>query len=659
MIHFSNPDFEDVTTKEWLITNGIGGYASSTICGTNTRRYHGLLVAATNPPTGRQVLLSKVMESIQLERNTQLSLSTDQYPGVVHPNGYRYLTSFERDPLPTSTFEVDGNLLSKTVFMRYGSNTSVIAYENHGDKSINLQLTPLFVSRDYHGLFHENPHFDYYHEQFSEHAIKIYAHYGAAPLFLRFTHGTFSMQHDWYRAFQYKKEAYRGLDYQEDAHCVGHIKLNLPPGQCTYLICSTETNGLEGDPARWKQEEINRLNAIPPKEIDEPFLRDLSISGDQFLVERPLVGGHTIIAGYPWFTDWGRDTMIAMRGLTIALGKKELSESIISTFLKYLNEGMIPNRFPDQGETPEYNTIDASLWLFVVLFEYADRFKDWKFIQKVFPKLRAIIEAHIKGTRYSIQMREDGLLYGGEGPVQLTWMDAKVEDFVVTPRHGCPVEINALWYNALEIYNYFHHKLSEAESPYNKLAKKVKAAFRKYFLNDKGYLHDVIIPGNYIDSSLRPNQIYALSLPFTLLSKKEAKGILNIFEQKLYTDLGLRSLATDHPDFKGTYSGNPWQRDTAYHQGTVWAFLWGEYAMAYLKHYRFSEKACEEIWQKTEGLKHHFYESDCLFAISEIFDGRTPDEGRGCVHQAWSVGMLLRVFLDTNWKFNFLNKKSK
>jgi predicted glycogen debranching enzyme len=650
MITFSNPTFEEAISREWLVTNGIGGYAGSTICGANTRRYHGLLVAALQPPTGRQVLVSKVLESLQVEENN-ISLSSDRYPGVVHPEGFRHLSTFERDPLPKAVYEIDGYRLGKTVFMKYGENTSIVAYENLGDKEIQLQLTPLFVQRDYHSLFHEDPYFDYYYEALSVGKMKVFAHYGADPLYVRFTHGNFTAQPDWYRSFQYEKEDYRGLDFQEDTRRIGQIELSLAPGQQAFLICSTKAEAMEGNPETWKQEEIERLKAIPPAELAEPFVRDLAISGDQFLVERQSAGNHTIIAGYHWFTDWGRDTMIAMRGLAVALGKKELSESIIRTFLEYLDGGMIPNRFPDHGETPEYNTIDATLWLFVVLYEFHERFEDLGFVQELLPKLEEVIEAHLAGARYGIHVTEEGLLFGGEDLVQLTWMDAKVGDYVVTPRHGCPVEINVLWYNALEIYNFFYDKLSETESPYKNQATKAKTAFRQYFLNENGYLNDLVIPDNFVDAAIRPNQIYALSLPFSPLLKKESKTVLSIVEKQLYTGLGLRSLAADHPDFKATYGGNPWERDTAYHQGTVWAFLWGEYALAYLKYHKFSRKACKAIWEKSKPLQEHFYDSDCLYAISEIFDGGEPDSGRGCVQQAWSIGMLLRVFLDSRWKF--------
>ncbi|MDX1907070.1 MAG: amylo-alpha-1,6-glucosidase [Bacteroidia bacterium] len=650
MIRFSNPSFEDATSREWLISNGQGGYASSSLCGANTRRYHGLLVAALNPPTHRQVLVSKVEETLVLPDGELAALSANRYPGAIHPQGHRYLSAFERSPLPQATYTVGEACLRKTICMKQGSATTAVIYTNSGSQSLRLRVVPLLVARDYHGLFREQSYFDFYHEDLGNGQLRVYPQYGVPPLHISFGKGTFTPGKTWYRAFQYEREAYRGLDYHEDAFALGVIEWLLEPGREVILVFSAESMPPEEAPETWIEEEIARLRALPPAGVTDPFVRDLAISGDQFLVWRRSTRSYTLLAGYHWFTDWGRDTMIAMRGLVIAQGRQQEAASILQTFLDSLDQGMIPNRFPDQGEIPEYNTIDATLWLFVVLYEYYERFQDLKFIREVFPRLHEILEAHFKGTRYGIHVTEEGLLFGGEGIVQLTWMDARIGDYVVTPRHGCAVEVNALWYNALRIYEVFHRKLSTHPNPYARAAEDAEAAFRRFFLNERGYLNDVVIPGSYSDDSLRPNQIYALSLPFSPLSREASLPILALIEAHLYTDLGLRSLDPAHPDFKPVYRGNIWQRDTAYHQGTVWAFLWGEYALAYLKLHDYSTAACRTIRTKAEGLQRHFYEADCLHGISEIFDGGTPGPGRGCVHQAWSVGMMLRVLLDPAWK---------
>lgn len=647
MLTFNKPSYEHLAGKEWLVTNGLGGYASSSICGANTRRYHGLLAAAFNPPADRRVLVSKIEEKLAYGE-ASVELSSNAFPGVVHPQGYQNLESFERAPLPRAIFITGEAGMAKTVFMVHGSNTTVVEYENIGHVPFDLELTPLYVFRDYHSLFRAADHFDFYHE-INDRTIRIYAHYGAEPIYFAYSKGNFTGNPAWYYNFEYEKEKYRGLDFQEDARSIGQLKLSLEPGEKAYLAFTTEESMTSGNPGAWKAEEIERQQALR-QNIEDPFLQDLAVSGDQFLVRRKATGNYTLIAGYHWFTDWGRDTMIAMRGLTIGLGKKAVSESIIRTFLQYLDGGMLPNRFPDQGETPEYNTIDATLWLFVVLYEYYEKFRDEAFIREVFPRLTEILEAHRNGARYNIHTTEEGLLYGGEDLAQLTWMDARVGDYVVTPRHGCPVEVNALWYNALCIYAAFGELLGTATEKEEQQAKHLAKAFRRYFINEKGYLNDVVIPGAYVDDAMRPNQVYALSLPFSPITQKEAASVLARVEEHLYTDLGLRSLATGHPDFKPVYGGDQWSRDSAYHQGTVWAFLWGEYALAYLKAHNYSGKAKEEIRKKSAALRRHFYEEACVHGISEIFDGQEPGEGRGCIQQAWSAGMLLKVFTEINEK---------
>lgn len=649
-LQFSHPSFESATRQEWIVTNGLGGYASSTPCGANTRRYHGLLVAALQPPTDRRLMVLKTEEALLFDDDRRLELSANQYAGAVYPHGYRYLKEFERTPLPRAVYEAEGRRLEKTVFMRHGANTTVVEYRNTGKHRTKLELNPLYVFRSYHSLFREDAAFDFYFEKTENRQFKIHATYGAPPLHVSFTRGHFYEQRNWYRHLEYTEEQQRGLEYREDAYSLGVINVDLRPGESMSLVFSTEAPLGRIDPAHWKKTEIERLQHLAPSSVRNDFLRDLIVSGNQFLVKRQSTGSDTLIAGYPWFTDWGRDTMIAMRGLTIATGKRDISKSIIRTFLQYLDKGMIPNRFPDEGQTPEYNTIDATLWLFVALYEYYIRFKDLNFIIEVMPALLEIIEAHHRGTRYGIHVTGEGLLCGGEEGIQLTWMDAKVGESVVTPRTGCPVEVNALWYNALEIFRFFSRESGIKEDAFEGLSNRVKESFRQHFLNEDGYLNDVVIPGSYTDSSIRPNQIYACSLPFTPLTKPEIESILEVVDTHLYTPYGLRSLAPNHPAFKAVYEGNPWERDHAYHQGTVWPFLWGEYALAYLKYHEFSKSACREIGEKAGPLRRHFYRDAGLCALSEIFDGATPETGKGCIQQAWSAGMLLRVFMDERWK---------
>jgi predicted glycogen debranching enzyme len=644
MLKYQNPSFEEALAGEWIVANGLGGYASSSICGANTRRYHGLFVPALTPPTGRMVMVSKIEEEIRLNGKIEAPLSSNRFPGAVHPQGYHYLHSFERRPLPAATFEVAGCCIRKTVFMPHGSNTSVVEYENTGRHAYQLKLLPLFVHRDYHSLFREDPYYDYYLQQ-RPGLLKIHAHYGAPALFVAYSKGAFNPNRQWFRDFEYDKEKNRGLDFREDGRSLGDIVAVLAPGEKLYLVFTLDKAMSSEDPARLKVTEIERLRALEP-EAKDLFFRDLAVAADQFIVRRQSSDAYTVIAGYHWFTDWGRDTMIAMRGLCLALGKDEVARSIVRTFLQYLDRGMLPNRFPDQGEQPEYNTIDATLWLFVTLYEYYQGFEDKAFIDEVFDSLTVILRAHLEGTRYSIHVMEEGLLFGGEGIAQLTWMDARIGDYVVTPRHGCPVEVNVLWYNALKIYAYFADLLDRADTLTPEPTRRFEASFRKYFWNAAGYLNDVVIPGGYTDAAVRPNQLYALSLPYGLLSPKEARQVLDTVRRHLLTPLGLRSLTPEDAAFQPLYGGDQWRRDTAYHQGTVWAFLLGEYALAYLKVNKGSAKARREIREVLRPLERHFYEKDGIHCISEIFDGGAPDAGRGAVQQAWSIGMLLKVFAD-------------
>lgn len=639
-------NYQALANKEWLVTNGIGGFASSSIIGANTRRYHGLLVASFDPPTERKVVVSKVEEKV-IAAKDEFFISTNAYPGKIHPEGYLHLESFTRFPLPASTFSKGKHKLAKTVFMRYGSNTTVIEYTNLGEEALLLELTPLLVYRDYHHLFHEDNQWTYAAKEMEERLLEIEPAVGIPPMYLRFTAGIFYAQQDWYRNFEYQREEERGLDFHEDARSIGKVSCMLAPGESSFLIFSTDASGVQGDPEKWKEKEIKRIKKMSGKG-ETKFISDLMVSGDQFLVDRASSSSKTLIAGYPWFTDWGRDTMIAMRGLVIATGKKKEAKSILQTFLKYLDRGMIPNRFPDSGGAPEYNTMDASLWFFVALHEYYEEFEDKAFIRKVFDQLSQIIEHHTKGTRYNIHINNEGLLCGGQRGTQLTWMDARVGDFVVTPRVGCPVEINALWFNALKIYVAFGKILGKHVDAYARKAKAFKKIFRQWYINENGYLNDVVMPGHFPDQSIRPNQLYAISLPFSPLTLAESKKLLGVITEHLYTDYGLRSLSPADPQFKPVFGGNQWHRDNAYHQGTIWSFLWGEYALAYLRIHQYSPASKSWVNDHVSKLKQHFYEEEGLYAISENFDGASPGEGKGCIQQAWSIGMTLLALLKAN-----------
>ncbi|PJB12209.1 MAG: glycogen debranching protein [Flavobacteriales bacterium CG_4_9_14_3_um_filter_40_17] len=642
MINFVNPKYESLANKEWIVTNGLGGYASGSLSGANTRRYHGLLVASLNPPTQRVLLVSKVEETVEVNNQT-FELSSNKFEHAVNPKGYQYLTNFERFPFPKAVYASPEFSLSKTVFMVYGENTTVVEYENTGKQSIGIRVAIFLNHRDYHGNMRENQHTNFYTES-QEGFLKTYAYFGANPLFTKHD-GIFVSQPNWYKNFVYEKEQSRGLDPIEDTFKIGFVEIQLKPGQITQLIFSTDEAIVHADGTKLKASAIERYESL--RLTDDCFLNDLLVSGDQFIVERKSTESHSIIAGYHWFTDWGRDSMIAMRGLCIDTGKQDVCKSILKTFLNHIDEGMLPNRFPDSpNDEVEYNTIDATLWLFVVLYEYHQKFKDDELIRNAFDKLTEIIHYHKTQTRYNIHETPEGFIYGGEGIAQLTWMDARIGDFVVTARHGCPVEIQALWYNVLKIYHYFQSSLNlndELITSVNDSITKFESNFAPFFFNEKGYLNDVVLPTTSVDDSLRCNQIYAVSLPFTVLNHEQQQKVLDVVSEKLLTPFGLRTLDPGHSDFKPTYGGDVWSRDLAYHQGTVWPFLMSEYAEAFLKVYGKNPQSNARIESLLGTLKRHFYNENCFGGISEVFDGLEPNQGKGTIQQAWSVSALIRM----------------
>jgi predicted glycogen debranching enzyme len=639
MIVNQNNTAQELGSKEWIITNGLGSYASASITGMNTRRYHGLLVHAFNPPTERKVIVSKIDEQLLLGQDFHFSLSTNQYPGTIYPEGFKNFKFFERKPLPTMKFEAFDHHLLKSVFMVKHSNTTIVEYENTGETTYKLRLTPLWVFRDYHSMFHENDATNFWLERTSDY-FTIYPHYGSAPVFFSCSHGEWFEHREWYKDVEYAREIERGLDSREDVYSIFHIDIVLNPGQKAHLMFSTEEEMMKTDPAKLK---ADLLKSTDP--YQNGFLKDLQAVAEQFVVKRKSTNSYSLIAGYHWFTDWGRDTMIAMRGITIASGNEPASKSILKTFFQYVDQGMLPNRFPDNGEMLEYNTIDATLWLFVSLYEYYLTFGDKTFIKECLPVLDSIIQWHIKGTRYNIHIDEEtGFVYGGTEGVQLTWMDAKVNDYVVTPRIGYPVEIQALWFNALNIYKTLLNEVKDHSFTYQPYLDKIKNNFSAYYWNDKeGFLYDFLDWHKKPNTDLRPNQIYAASLPFSLVNDSQAKRMIEIVKDQLYTPYGLRTLNKNHADFKGIYQGNQYQRDTAYHQGTVWPFLLNEYFTVLINLFGNDPETIQQIEESLSPLKEHFYKHECIHGISEIFDGDQPKEGKGTINQAWSVGALIQI----------------
>lgn len=644
-MQFAQPELAAVEGLEWLVTNGIGGYAMSTVAGLHTRRYHGLLVAAVNPPTDRRVLVNKMVLSVRHEGQA-VELDTNEFPEAIHPKGYEYLQYFWRQPLPTQLWKVADKHITVTTWMQHKSNTTFLRYTNLGEEEVLVRLMPLLNNRDYHHLSHED------HLRLKvltqENKLKITSSTGP-DYFIGFSDGKFTAEAAYHHDFVYGIESYRGLDDQEDLYRPGFIYGKLAPGASLYLTLTTDESMLDTDPEAAYQAELKRLQAFNEPLGQNSWVNDLRRAADQFIVQRRQTDSYSLLAGYPWFTDWGRDAMISLPGLCFSTDRPLVAKSILRTFLAHLSEGMLPNRFPDNSEEAvEYNTVDATLWLFVALWHYEATYDDPEFIQECLGGLKAILEAHYAGTRYGISVTDKGFLQADDEDQQLTWMDAKVGDEVVTPRRGCPVEIQALWFNALKIYEELQDKYGqEDETAMLKQVKKTARLLNKHFSaafsTETGYLCDVVSPNGEADDSIRPNQLFALSLPYPLLKKKQAKLIVETVTEHLLTPYGLRTLSPQDPAYKGEYAGSPYDRDHAYHQGTVWPWLLEAYAGAYLFAMGDNKKNRKHLRDSLQPLKAHFYQSDCINGVSEIFDGTHPDEGRGCVQQAWSVAALLRV----------------
>ncbi len=663
--------------REWLDTNGIGGYAAATLGGANTRRYHGLLVAALNPPAGRAVLLSRIEERLVFVSPGgtvvgDYSLSASFFPGVISPEGYRTLDSWESLPAPKWVWRPAENVaIEKTVWMQHGQNRVMISYrllEAPPNCAARLELTPLAAWRDFHSEMRacDPPPVEWLDAVEGEPAmlrftLPVIEKVTVEPtrLELRLVrmdgspapHTAFHAHPDWYYRFQHPRELERGLEGEEDLFTPGTCVLPLNAGEervvgATASAASSAPVEAVAPQTTW-DDRIERQSRLMLKVgMEDAFTRRLALAAQSFIVE--AAGRRTsIIAGYPWFADWGRDTMIALPGLCLATGRPELAREILLSFAEWVDGGMLPNRFPDVGETPEYNTIDATLWYFVAIWRYLEATDDIALLRdRLWPVLVDIVKAHFAGTRYNIHVDPaDGLLYGGQEGVQLTWMDAKVGDWVVTPRIGKPVEINALWVNALRTMASLAGRIrkSAAATEFAGQAERAAASFVARYPRPDGLgLYDVLdTPSGSPDSAIRPNQVFALSLPFAPIDAKsaEAEGILRIVHSELWTYFGLRTLAPTDPAYHGRYGGDPLSRDGAYHQGTVWPWLLGPFVEA---HFRVHDDRADAL-----ALLQPLMEQMTEFgvgSIAEVYDGDMPQRPNGCPAQAWSIGETLRVW---------------
>jgi len=635
-------DFASASAREWIETNGVGGWASSSVSGANTRRYHGLLVAATRPPLGRIVLLSRLEETVLIGAH-RVSLGTNQFPGVVYPDGFTHLHSFERGIFPVFEYEVEDTRLQKTVVAIDGENTTIVMYDlREGTEPVTLELRPFLAGRDYHSLRHAEEVMPPAVVEGS--ALRVAPFAEGTMLHLAVPGGEFEAGADWWHDFEYARERERGFDHREDLWTPGVMRVRLAPGEQVGVIAST-TDPTGRDAEELVTAERARREAL----LDRLALRDhvtvpLALAADQFLVRRG-VDRRTVIAGYHWFGDWGRDTLIALPGLTLATGRSAEARRILQTFAAWVDRGMLPNRFPDDGDTPEYNTADATLWFFIALRAYFRATGDQALVTELRPALREIVRWHREGTRFGIRVDTDGLLHAGEPGVQLTWMDAKVGDWVVTPRTGKPVEINALWYNALRILAEFEREAGEEDraKELERNASRVSRQFaRTFWYREGGHLYDVV-DGERRDASIRPNQLFACSLPFPLLSATRRRQVLRVVENALVTPVGLRSLAPGDPAYQSRYEGDTLRRDGAYHQGTVWMWLLGPFVTALVRERGDRGRAQARVL--LEGAMGHLAEAG-VGTLSEIFDGDPPHAPRGAIAQAWSVAEVLRAWVE-------------
>lgn len=650
--------FREAIRREWVIGNGTGTYAGSSLIGANTRKHHGLLIASMHAPTERKVILSRIREEISFP-GKEICLSSAQKNGDLYEEGYLYQTGFSFDAVPEFTCFVNGLLLKKTVALEWERNTVAVLYEieNRGEDAA-IHFSPVFNFRDHNesgrkeNLSFESvlkkDRFELTPKDYPQVRISCFFSMGNAYRIDCFDKDT-----------ELQTETDTGMSSDDIGYVPYKIDVSVSSGKKVVLsvICSLE-DAFEKNAevtirdARTRAEKLLKRAGVSHDE----FLSRLVVNADNFIVKRASTGGKTILAGLPWFTDWGRDTMISLTGLTLETKRFDDAASILETFARYEKNGIIPNMFPDDGVEPLYNTADASLWYFYCVYQYLNYSKTKKaeiFVRKkIYPCLKKIISAYLKGTDYSIYTDVDGLVHAGSDLDQVTWMDVRTNGYVVTPRHGKPVEINALWYNAVRVSQWLAEKFSDAEFEREmfSLSEKIKKSFCERFWNEReNCLYDVVdeterdgvtVSDN---GSIRPNQIFAVSLPFSMLDREKEKAVVQTVLQKLYTDFGLRTLSCEHSDYHGKYEGSLWERDMAYHQGTAWAFLLGAFVSAYLKVCDYSKEAKEFTGRLLEPMKKHL-DDGCIGGIAEVFDGDAPHVSHGCYTQAWSVGEIIRAY---------------
>jgi predicted glycogen debranching enzyme len=661
-------DSESLLTREWLVTNGLGGYASGTVSGVATRRYHGLLIAALPSPLGRMMMFNHLTEQIQLPDGEVLQLSgeerTDQ--GLEMP-GAHYLSVFRLEAgLPVWRYEIKGMVLEKQLYLLHLQNTVHITYRLiSGASPVQLALRPSMHFRPHEGSVGEPLQGPYALTIIGD-RYEIAGSPELPPLRLMVYEEkpALTVAGDIVKNIFYRIEASRGYDAQGVLWSPGYFTSALSPGRSATLVASTEpwniVLALTPDEALAAEcERRERLLRAAHQKARIGTAAELILAADQFIITpagrvedaaRAHAAGdevRTVIAGYHWFTDWGRDTMISLEGLALATGRHIEAGWILRTFAYYVRDGLIPNMFPEGEQHGLYHTADATLWFFHALDRYLAHTHDRETLKLLLPKLRDMVDHHLRGTRFGIHVDpQDGLLCQGERDYQLTWMDAKVGDWVVTPRRGKAVEINALWYNALRLLAGWIHaeQGDEAARALVEHAEQARRSFNeRFWYAPGGYLYDVVDGEQGDDSACRPNQVLAISLRYPILEPSRWLSVLEVIRQRLLTPVGLRSLAPGHPDYKPTYDGDLRARDAAYHQGTVWGWLIGPFIDAWLKVYPDDRAGARRFLQ---GFVPHLGEA-CIGSISEIFDAEPPFSPRGCIAQGWSVAEALRCWIKT------------
>jgi predicted glycogen debranching enzyme len=634
-------------TREWLVTNGLGGYAMGTVAGMVTRRYHGLLVAALTPPVGRKLLVTKFDETAIYDGRVYPLFANRWADGSLEPQGFHCLERFRLEgTTPVWTFALGDASLEKRVWMQPGANTSHVQYTlQRALVPVTLNLKAIVNDRDHHANTRPHP----IQVASVPNGLRLSLPHTGATVDLLSDRATATPQAHWYEHYFLEVEAGRGLDaIDANFHC-GVFLVTLQPGEAVTFTLTTEAATPPASPLRERAEYEARLIEQSGLAAAPAAIRHLVLAADQFIVTRPLPGdpgGRTVIAGYPWFNDWGRDTMIALPGLTLATRRFEVAAKILRTFAQFVSEGMLPNNFPDANETPGYNTVDATLWYFEAVRAYHAATGDAALVRDLYPVLADIIDWHVRGTRYRIHVDpRDGLLYAGEPGVQLTWMDVKIDDWVVTPRIGKPVEINALWFNALRVMAEFATRLDHSAVQYLALAEQARAGFARFWNPSAGYCYDVLDGPNGPEATLRPNQLFAVSLPHSPLTSEQQRAVVEVCARKLLTSLGLRTLPPDDPNYHPRYNGDRVTRDTAYHQGTVWPWLIGPFVSA---HYRvFGDR--DVALSFLDPLLHHLNDHG-LGTISEVADADPPHTPHACPAQAWSVAEVLRAWREITGK---------